>query len=117
MKAVKFLRMVVPVFCLALLPGFLLGQNFTADILGYVTDQSGAGVPGASVKARQLTTNASVDTKSGPDGSYILPRMLPGDYEIVVEASGFNRFVAPLVALRVGTRTTVNAQLQVGEVT
>ena len=97
-------------------PESLTAQSFSGDILGFVTDQSSAEVPNASIKARQITTNASFETKSAIDGSYILPRLLPGDYELTVEATGFKRFVAPLVTLRVGSRITVNVQLQVGEV-
>src|ERR1700679_1128525 len=81
-----------PAFSLAILLLFTsaaLAQLTTADILGTVTDQTGASVPNASVTLTNLGTNDQRTVQSSGSGDYIFT-LLPGRrYAMSVRAAGF----------------------------
>jgi hypothetical protein len=52
-------------------------QSFTASITGTVTDQTGAAIPGASVKAVNTGTNAVYGFSAGSNGNYSIPQLSP----------------------------------------
>jgi carboxypeptidase family protein len=47
-----------------------VAQVFTASLSGLVSDPTGAGVPNASVKVRNLETNDVRQAQTGSDGRY-----------------------------------------------
>src|ERR1039458_1632158 len=73
-----------------LAPISLRGQTGYGTILGRVTDQSGAVVPGATVTSRNEDTNVSNVTQANGDGEYVFPNLIPGAYEVTVSQKGFN---------------------------
>jgi hypothetical protein len=98
--------------------GIALGQTQSnaADLQGVVRDQSGAVVNGASVTARNVGTNTSKTTTSNDDGGYLIVNLVPGDYEVTVEAANFKKSVLPDVKLTVGQRADLDIALEVGQV-
>src|SRR4051794_14669201 len=103
------------VLCLGLTP--LFAQVFTASLSGLVTDQSGASVPAASLRVRNLETNDTRELQSGPDGRYLFTQLRPGSYELTVEAKGFKRFVQPSITLTASQAAEFDARMEVGEAT
>jgi hypothetical protein len=110
----------------ALMFGFLLifglkavsAQEITGDIRGIVRDTSGGVVVGATVQVINTDRNETIRTfTTGPDGSYVAPYLPVGHYEVVVQASGFNRFVGAGITLNVNDHRTVDVTLHVGAVT
>jgi hypothetical protein len=93
------------------------GQVFTGDIVGVVTDQTGAVVPNATITLRNQQTNIKLETTSGNDGTYVFSSLTPATYEVTATAAGFKRFVSPDNILRVGTRLTVDIRMELGDVT
>ena len=91
-------------------------QETTGTITGQVKDQSGSLVPGAIVKARHLGTNAETTVTSDATGTYVVPRLLIGNYELIVELAGFRTFVRTGVELHVADRLRVDATIQPGAV-
>lgn len=89
----------------------------TADIVGTVTDTSGAVVPGATVTLTNVGTNISQSTQSSASGDYVFNLLQVGTYSVKVEAKGFKTFVAPSVTLAAGDRARVDSKLEVGNVT
>jgi hypothetical protein len=78
-----------PVFCLALLLLFTsaaFGQLTTADILGTVTDATGAVVPNATVSLTNLGTNEKRTGQSNGSGDYSFTLVPVGHYSITVKA-------------------------------
>lgn len=101
-----------------LVPGLTMGQiAVTGKITGVVTDASGAAVPNATVTVKSSALMATRTTNSGADGSYLFDLLPPGTYEVTVTGSGFKGFTETGVVLTAGFTATVNAQLQVGQVT
>jgi outer membrane receptor protein involved in Fe transport len=67
----------------------LLAQKITGDISGTVTDQSGAAVRGAAVKAQNLQTGEKASATSNDTGFYRLANLSTGQYRLTAEAPGF----------------------------
>jgi len=89
----------------------------TATIVGTISDSSGAVVPGAKVTARNLDTSFLHESITTADGSYYLPNLRSGPYEVQVEASGFKSVVRSGIILRINESPRINMQLEVGNVT
>lgn len=113
----RMILALVVVFCVCCFSKTSGAQTTTADVVGTVTDASGAVLPGATVTMTNLGTNVSQTATSNSTGDYVFTLLQVGTYTIKVEAKGFKIFVAPSVALSAGDRARVDAPLQVGDVT
>src|SRR5215472_2137441 len=103
---------------LMLLSASTFGQiATTGKITGVVTDASGAAVPNATVSAKSTALMAERTTSTGADGAYLFDLLPPGTYEVSVTSKGFKGFAETGVVLTAGFTATVDAKLQVGEVT
>jgi hypothetical protein len=60
----------------------------TADVVGVVSDTSGAVVPGAKVTIKSLGSGESRTETTNAEGQYRFPLMKPGDYEISADSKG-----------------------------
>ncbi len=101
--------------CLALLGAVGARAQNTADIIGTVTDASGAVVPGSSVTLTNTGTNISQTLQASAGGDYTFTLLVPGTYALKVEAKGFKTFSAPSITVAAGDRARVDAPMQVGE--
>lgn len=93
------------------------GQVTTADIVGTVTDTTGAVLPGAKVTATDLGTGQVRSTQSGENGDYTFSLLEPGTYSVKVEVPSFQTFVVSSLALAAGDRARVNATMHIGQTT
>ena len=96
---------------------FALSQSFTASIRGVVTDATGASIPRATVTVTDADRNVQYRTITDEEGRYVVTALPPGNYTIAIEASGFKRFVRSAFPLSVQQQATIDAQLEVGEIT
>ena len=88
-----------------------------ATLTGTVTDPSGAGIPGATIRATNTDTNNVSEGKSTADGIYTIPYLAPGVYNIEVTAGGFQTLKRDAVTLAVGQRLVLNMPMIVGQAT
>jgi Carboxypeptidase regulatory-like domain len=79
----------------------------TADVVGVVTDSSGAVIPGAKVTIKSLESGESRSESSNAEGQYRFPLMKPGDYEISADAKGLKSNLVK-VTLLVGQAQEAN---------
>ncbi|MBK5292464.1 MAG: carboxypeptidase regulatory-like domain-containing protein, partial [Acidobacteriia bacterium] len=86
---------------LVLVPA-LLGQDPRGTMIGRVTDSTGAVVPAVALKATNSATGVSASAQTNEAGRYTLPYLLPGNYAVSAELTGFKRFVQEGVQIRVG---------------
>src|SRR5688572_15394746 len=100
--------------CLTPFNGF--AQSFTASVRGTVTDDSGASIGAAKVIITDADRGTNFTTTSDENGRYVLTALPPGNYTLSVEASGFKRFASGRFTLNVQQQSTVEAKLQVGDV-
>src|SRR5579859_5603024 len=111
-----FVSMVALVVFLHLAAPMALAQTLGA-INGTVTDSSGAVVPGATVKARSAATNLSVSGQTKADGSFGIPDLPIGTYELTFTKEGFESARYPQILVQGSRTSTVNAKLAPGKVT
>ena len=95
----------------------LHAQTAAGSIVGIVTDHSGNVVPGAQVSVLNRANNQTVSAISNASGYYSFPLLQPALYQITIRANGFKEYVRDNVQLDVANTLTVNASLDVGEVT
>ncbi len=89
----------------------------TAGVTGTVKDSNGAVVAGAEVKLTDTKTGSELTTKTNDQGVYEFQRVAPGTgYTLTFTNAGFQTLVINEVALGVGTTSTHNAELTIGEV-
>jgi hypothetical protein len=104
------------VACLTALwtPTAALAQTEVGQLTGTVTDPSKATVPNAAVTAKNIETGSLHSTTANTSGSYVLAGLLPGVYDVTVEAKGFGKSVKR-VEVTVGAKASLDFQLQVGK--
>jgi hypothetical protein len=85
-----------------------------AKIVGTVTDPSGAVVPSATVTATQISNGVVTTVKTGGDGGYVFPVLLPTNYSIAVSAKGFENYKQSGIVLEADQSATINIKLSVG---
>jgi hypothetical protein len=109
-------KRLVAVLCMLLL-AVVQGntQTTTADVVGTVTDSSGAALSGAKVTVENLATSGIHTTQTTSSGDYDVPFLLPGHYSVRVELASFKTFSVTDITLQVGDRARVDAQLQIGD--
>lgn len=95
---------------------FTFAQGTTTRITGVVTDGSGAAVPGATVTLTNEATNVSLTTSTSSSGLYVFDLIQPGTYKVSVEKEGFKRFESSRNTVQVNLPATINAALEVGDV-
>jgi hypothetical protein len=84
------------------------------SIQGTVTDPTGAVVSGAKVTINNKGTGQVIDTKTSSAGAYNSGGLIPGDYEVRVEAKGF-KTTQQAVIVQVAVTSSGNIKMEVGQ--
>ncbi|HEX4750006.1 MAG TPA: TonB-dependent receptor [Bryobacteraceae bacterium] len=92
------------------------GQAITGKITGSVTDASGAVIAGAAVTAESSALMTPRTTKTSSDGTFELDLLPIGSYKVEIHANGFKSFVQAGVELQSGFTATVNAKMEIGNI-
>jgi len=93
-----------------------LGQSNYASLSGTIFDPQRQAVPNASVQLTSTTTHAVRQVTSNEQGIYQITGLLPEEYKLNVQASGFSA-VTQTVHLEVGQQTTCDVTLQLTSLT
>jgi len=93
----------------------LLAQTPTGMIVGTVTDPTGAVISSAAITIVNRATGLTRTSTTNPDGSYAVPALPVGFYEIRAGAVGFSTLVQQ-ASVAAGSTTTVDLSLRIGEV-
>ena len=91
-------------------------QTFRGTILGIVTDPSGAVIAGATVTAKNTATGLLRTTQTSSDGSYSIPELTIGQYQVTATKAGFQTAVADGVFVDVARDRHVDFALKPGNV-
>lgn len=94
----------------------VMGQAVNGNILGTVTDSSGAVVAGAKVTITEVREDVSRTATTNDNGFYSFPDVPPGVYKVAVEKQGFKTALRNDVGLSVSTTVHVDLTLQPGSV-
>jgi hypothetical protein len=92
-------------------------QTPTGTIVGQITDEQGAAVPGASIEATNAAIGLVRADVSDRAGTYRLAALPVGTYRIRIQLTGFSPYEREAMVVNVGRTATVDATLRVGGIT
>src|SRR3954470_69858 len=87
-----------------------------SQLSGVVRDSSGGAIPGAEVTVTKTDTGQVRTVFTGADGSYALPNLPVGPYQLKVVLQGFNTYIRDGIVLQVGSNPEINVTLAVGTI-
>jgi hypothetical protein len=96
--------------------GGLIAQDLRGSITGIVHDAQGAVLPGAKITLTNVDTQEQQTAVTGGDGSYRLPSLKAGNYELRIEAAGFATSVRTNVTVSAAQQLVFDETMQVGQV-
>ncbi len=88
----------------------------SADVAGVVRDQTQGALPGVTLTATNIETNATRLAFTDGEGRYRIAALPPGRYDITADLSGFRREARQGITLALGTLVTVDFTLQIAAV-
>ena len=92
-------------------------QQTLGSINGTVVDQSGAAVPGATIKVTAPAIGVTRTTTSQANGFFQIFNLPVGAYDVDVTRAGFDTTSVKGIQVREASASTVNASLKVGTTT
>lgn len=102
------------VFSVVFLLAAVAWGQATTSLRGTVTDPSGAAIPSATLRLTNTDTSISRTTTADAQGVYVFPDVLPGNYTLDIEATGFAKYHQTGLKLLVNLPATANVALKVG---
>ena len=96
--------------------GAAVGQVLYGTLVGAATDPQQAAVVGATVTIKNNATGYTVETKTTNRGTYEIPNIPPGMYNIKIAATGFASFEAKDIRIEANNIARVDAPLVLGSV-
>ena len=85
-----------------------------AELEGTVADQTGAKIPGATVRIVEVSTGIAQEKTANSNGYYRFPGLPVGQYTVTVSSANFATEVIHDLVLRVGQTRTLDFSLKVG---
>src|SRR5215472_8785330 len=92
------------------------GQDTRGTIFGHVVDPQTAPINEARVTVTNTDTNVATVLKTNESGYYDATLLVSGNYQVLVEAPGFNKAMRKDLVLPIGARLQVDLKLEVGGV-
>jgi hypothetical protein len=89
-------------------------QSDVGTIVGFVRDQSGAVIPGATVTIRNEATGELHTVTSDEQGHYVAPSLPPAYYSMTANGKGFEKFSSSHNKLDSNSTIEIDAALSVG---
>src|SRR5689334_6509174 len=95
----------------SLLTAVCFAQVDRGTIVGTVTDQNSAVIPGAVVMVTNSETRQTVKLATNETGGYIAGSLLIGNYSVSAEKTGFQKILQPNVRVDVNKVVRVDLSL------
>jgi Carboxypeptidase regulatory-like domain len=94
----------------------LNAQATSGTILGTIQDPGGSAIPDATVTVTNIATSQSKLTHTDSGGNYSVLYLIPGQYEVSVEKTGFDAVKRTAFPLDVDQKIRVNFTMTIGSV-
>ena len=91
-------------------------QGFTGQIVGTVTDQTKAVLPGVTITVTNTGTGASREVLTNEAGGFNVPALPAGTYRVEAQLTGFRTEARTGVTVQVNQIARVNFDMSVGDV-
>ncbi len=92
------------------------GQTTNGSINGTITDPSGSAVGGVQIQVSSRDTGLQRTASSIDNGTYTLPQLPPGTYDVTIQKAGFATENRPGVQLLVNQSATLDFKLSVASI-
>ena len=99
----------------SLLTPMVRAQESTGSIAGTVIDQTGAVIPGANITITNQGTGEAKRVAANGTGGYVVASLVPGNYQIDVQASGFKHFRRAPIDVQVATTAHLDISMEIGQ--
>ena len=116
-SALSFLALAVLASAQLLAPSASWAQTTNAAIVGDVTDESGALVPGANVTVTNLSTGVQRSVETNERGAFRAYPVQPGTYDVAASSEGFKTRLRTGIVVEVAATVKVDLSLELGQVT
>src|SRR5215212_9731948 len=111
MMRTRLLPLVALLACVFAFTAAARAQTINGNVVGTVTDEQGAAVPGATVTATNVATGAVRNATTNEEGLYRIAGLPVGTYSVRIEKSGFSTATTNL-GVSVGQDSKADAQLK-----
>ena len=91
-------------------------NDLTGTLVGSVTDQSGAVLPGVTVMISSPGLMGTLEMRTDAEGDYRFPALPPADYTIVFSRQGFATLTRTRVRVALGATATIDETMSVAPV-
>jgi len=92
-------------------------QVLKAQVLGTISDDTGAVIPGASVTLTETNTNVERVGETNESGLYVFTNLDPGVYDVSATMEGFSTALRSGIGVQPNTTVRINFALEIGAVT
>lgn len=89
-------------------------QDTRGTIRGTVVDPNGQAVPNAAVQVIDPSRGSTTNLTTNGEGLYTAKYLVPGTYQIVVEASGFKKSIRDNVLVQINATVQIDIPLELG---
>jgi hypothetical protein len=91
-------------------------QNANGILDGRIVDSSGSAVPAAKVTVENQGTGVRQDFTTNSEGRFYQAQVLIGEYRVIVEKAGFQKYVQNNIRVNVAQTVTLEISLKIGDV-
>ena len=88
-KAKEFFLVGALAFATTMHPGLLSAETAGRTLSGTISAQSGSRIPAAALALKNSSNGETRSLSAKPDGTYKVPNLAPGTYEVLISAPGF----------------------------
>jgi outer membrane receptor protein involved in Fe transport len=104
---------ILMVFAVCAQTAFGQAASNLAQLNGTIFDASGGVVAKANITLLEVDTNRSYSATTSESGNYVIPNLLPGQYQLKATFTGFATYTQTGIVLRVGQTATIDVTLKV----
>jgi len=101
------------ILMLTVLTSTAMAQRTTGEIIGKVTDESGAVLPGVTVTLRSAAVPGAPTTVTSETGVYRFPVLPPGTYDVEYVLAGFGTLKREGIPIAVGATVALDVALKI----
>src|SRR5437764_3069600 len=113
-KSMRILAGLILFAAISFFSSSLQAQELRGKITGRVMDPNGAAVAGATVKVTDVARSTTTTFTTNADGLFDALYLLPGTYQVVVEASRFKKSLQEKVQVEINQTRTLEIKLDLG---
>lgn len=114
LKSTRLFAVLIALSIFLIATNSIAAQETRGSIRGTVTDPNGQPVPNAAVQILDPSRGSKTSLTTNGEGNYQATYLIPGSYQLVVEAPGFKKSIRDNVVLQINSTVQVDIPLELG---